>query len=59
LVQTVTARFDFGIIARHKRFGGYVGAFLPHTARQRLYNAGVSALVTGKTSKNVILIGII
>ncbi len=42
LVQTAPARGSFGIRARHKRFGGCVGAFLPHRARVRLHNAGVS-----------------
>lgn len=39
LVLTAPALCNFGIIARHKRFGGGVGAFLPHRARR--HNAGV------------------
>jgi hypothetical protein len=41
LVQTAPALANFGIRARHNRFGGSVGAFLPHRARARLHNAGV------------------
>ena len=44
LVQTAPALCSFGILARHNRFGGGFGAFLPHRARERLHNAGVSAL---------------
>jgi hypothetical protein len=44
LVQTVPARSSFYRIARHNCFGGGVGAFPPHRARERLYNAGVSNL---------------
>ncbi|MBN2266709.1 MAG: hypothetical protein JW725_00010 [Candidatus Babeliaceae bacterium] len=42
LVLTAPALSNFGIIARSKRFGGNVGAFLPHWARERRHNAGVS-----------------
>jgi ornithine carbamoyltransferase len=38
LVQTAPALCTFGILARHNRFGGGVGAFLPHTARERRHN---------------------
>ncbi len=43
LVLTAPARCNFGIIARPKRFGACIGAFLPHTARARRHNASVSA----------------
>ena len=36
-----TRALEFGIIARHNRFDGRIGAFLPHTARERRHNAGV------------------
>ncbi len=42
LVLTAPALRSFGIIARHNRFGGGFGVVLPHTARARLHNAGVS-----------------
>jgi hypothetical protein len=41
LVLTAPALSNFGIIARHNGFGGNVGVFLPHTARERRHNAGV------------------
>jgi hypothetical protein len=41
LVLIASALSTFGIRARHNRFGGCVGAFLPHTARERRHNAGV------------------
>jgi hypothetical protein len=44
LHMTATALANFGIIARPKRFGGRVGAFLPHRARARRHNAGVRFL---------------
>jgi hypothetical protein len=44
LVLTVPARGNFGIIARRKRFGGGVGAFLPQRARKRRHNAGVRSI---------------
>ena len=40
---TAPPRSHFGVIARHNRFGACVGAFLPHRARERRHNAGVSA----------------
>jgi hypothetical protein len=43
-VLTAPALSNFGILARRKRFGGGVGAFLPHRARVRRHNAGVSYL---------------
>jgi hypothetical protein len=45
LVLTAPALSNLGIIARHHRFGGGVGAFLPHMARARRHNAGVSPLI--------------
>jgi hypothetical protein len=42
LVQTAPALCNFSIRARHNRFGGGVGAFLPHRARVRLHNLSVS-----------------
>ena len=42
LVLTAPALCNFSIIARPNRFGGGVGAFLPHMARERRHNAGVS-----------------
>jgi hypothetical protein len=50
LVQTAPALSNFGIIARHNRFGGGIGAFLPHRARKRRHNAGVSALWAGENT---------
>ena len=44
LVLTAPALCNFGIIARPKHFGGGVGIFLPHTARERRHNAGVRPL---------------
>lgn len=41
LVQTASALCNFYIIARHKCLGGGVSVVLPHTARERLHNAGV------------------
>jgi hypothetical protein len=43
LVQTVPALCNFHMIARRKGLGGGFGFILPHTARERLHNAGVSA----------------
>ena len=42
LVLTAPALCNFGIHARPQRFGGGVCAFLPHRARKRRHNAGVS-----------------
>lgn len=42
LVLTAPALSNFGILARHNRFGGGVGVFLPHTARERRHNASVT-----------------
>ena len=46
LVLTAPARGNFGIIARHKCFGGGGGAFPPHGARARRQTLGVSDLAT-------------
>jgi len=52
LVRTAPARSNFGIIARYNCFGGCVGAFLPHTAREQLHNAGVSICIHGMSRDN-------
>jgi hypothetical protein len=44
LPDTAPVRCNFSILARPNRFGGGVGAFLPHRARKRRHNAGVSAI---------------
>ncbi len=44
LHMTATALRSFGIIARHKGFGGWAGCVLPVRARFRPVNRGVRAI---------------
>jgi hypothetical protein len=46
---------SFYIIARHNRFGGNIGVFLPYRARKRRHNAGVSQLLCHKYLLRVIM----
>ncbi len=50
LVQTPPAHCNFGILARHNRFGGGVGAFLPLRAREAQYKRSVSSSIATKYS---------
>ena len=52
MVLTAPALRNFGIRTRHNRFGGGFGFILPHTARERRHNAGVSTLIAVASGEN-------